>query len=68
MDSSDDDDEIAMNTRGFKNFLKRKIFLRQRDNKKYDGKKNKSLLAMNARNRITLEVTQAQVQEQRRKG
>ena len=43
VDSSDDDDEIAMITRRFKKFLKRKSFSRQRDNKKYDGKKNKEV-------------------------
>ena len=42
-DSSDDDNEIAMITRGFKKFLKRKSFSRQRDNKKFDGKKNKEV-------------------------
>ena len=43
MDSSDDDDEKTIITRGFKKFLKRKSFSRQRDNKKYNGKKNKEV-------------------------
>ena len=34
VDSSEDDDKIAMITRGFKKFLKRKCFSRQRDHKK----------------------------------
>ena len=32
-----------MITSGFKKFLKRKIFLKQRDNKKLEGKKNKEV-------------------------
>ena len=43
IDFSEDDDVIAIITRGFKKFLKRKSFLRQRDNKKFEGKKNKKV-------------------------
>ena len=41
VDSSEDDDEIIIITRGVKKFLKRKSFSRQRDSKRFEGKKTK---------------------------
>ena len=43
IDYSEEDDEIAVITRSFKKFLKRKSFIKQRDNKTFEAKKKKEV-------------------------